>query len=104
MAICQSFLPEVTNVDWNRTHTILDTLSLSYLNYHLPKGLQLTWRLLYSNSCHGDSFAQLTRFIMDKGPSVIIIRDKEGYLFGAFVSDSWEFKPTFYGRCSELTV
>ncbi|XP_060608564.1 MTOR-associated protein MEAK7-like, partial [Ruditapes philippinarum] len=67
--IIQSFMPAASYVDWNKTTTILDTLSISYINYHLPREHQSIWRLLYSNSLHGDSFAQLTRYVLGKGPN-----------------------------------
>ncbi|KAH3772580.1 MTOR-associated protein MEAK7-like [Dreissena polymorpha] len=93
----ESFLPVVTNVDWSKTSTILDTLSISFINRNIPREQQKTWRLLYSNRIHGDSFSQLTRFIMGKGPSVMVVQDSNGHLFGCYVSTSWEIKPTFYG-------
>jgi len=88
----------VTNVDWKKTTTILDTLSISYLNNHIPREQQSKWRLLYSNSVHGDSFSQLTRFIIGKGANILIVRDKDGHVFGAYVSEGWEIKPGFYGK------
>ncbi|XP_045192773.2 MTOR-associated protein MEAK7-like [Mercenaria mercenaria] len=95
--ITQSFMPTASCVDWKKTNTILDTLSISYINYHLPREHQSVWRLLYSNCLHGDSFAQLTRYVLGKGPNVLLVKDKDGYVFGAYVSDSWEIKPSFYG-------
>ncbi|KAL4234356.1 TLD domain-containing protein 1 [Mactra antiquata] len=96
--ICQSMLPIASNIDWTKSTTLLDTLSISFINYHLPREHQSIWRFLYSNSLHGDSFSQLTRYILGKGPNVILVQDKQGHLFGAYVSDSWEIKPTFYGN------
>ena len=93
----ESLLPLVKNVDWKKSHTILDELSIGYINYHLPRVHQTEWRLLYSNSLHGDSFAQLVRFITGKGPNVLVVRDKDGHTFGAYVTQGWELKPTFYG-------
>ena len=101
---CKSFLPEVPNVNWSKTHTILDTLSISYLNHALPRDKRSVWRLLFSNTLHGDSFSQLTRFIVDKGPSIIVVRDKEGHVFGAYVSQDWNLGPSFYGLLIYLFV
>ena len=93
----RSYIPKVTNVNWSNTSTVLDILSITYINFHLPGPQQSEWRLLYSNSLHGDSFAQLVRFICDKGPSVMVIMDKDGHCFGGYVSESWDIKPQFYG-------
>lgn len=33
----------------------------------------------------------------DKGPSVLIIKDKEGYIYGGYASQPWERHAEFYG-------
>ena len=91
-------MPCASNMDWKKGGTILDTLSVIYVNYHLPREQQTIWRLLYSNTLHGDSFSQLVTNISGKGPCLMVIKDKDGHLFGAYVNESWEIKPQFYGR------
>lgn len=95
--ILQSFLPVVSNIDWSKKATVLDQLSVSFINYHLPGQYQSIWRLLYSNTIHGDSFSQLVHLITEKGPTVIIVQGKDGHMFGGFASVSWVLKPSFYG-------
>lgn len=36
--------------------------------------------------------------IIDKGPSVIVIKDVDGYVFGGFASTSWTISPQFGGN------
>lgn len=79
--------------------TILDRNALIYLNnYNLPKHLTSEWRLLFCNSLNGDSFSQLVGHIINKGPSIIIVKDKDGYIFGGYSSQGWELGPKFYGE------
>lgn len=35
--------------------------------------------------------------IIDKGPSVVFIKDVEGHIFGGFASTSWAVGPQFKG-------
>ena len=35
--------------------------------------------------------------IIDKGPSIIVIKDQDGYIFGGFASTSWTISPQFTG-------
>ncbi|KAK3086094.1 hypothetical protein FSP39_013480 [Pinctada imbricata] len=91
-------IPEIPAVKLGPIPSILDAKSLLYLNSNLPSSLQSEWRLLFSNSFHGDSFSQLVSQISHKGPSLMIIREKGGHVFGGFASHSWECKPKYYGE------
>lgn len=35
---------------------------------------------------------------MGQGPSVLIIEDRNGYIFGGFASHSWALGPKYYGN------
>lgn len=85
-------------VTMSSNHTILDAYSMAYLNFHLPKDLQTEWRLVFSNSVYGDSFTQLVSHMLNKGPSLLIIRDKTGHVFGGYASQKWELNSRFYGN------
>jgi hypothetical protein len=37
----------------------------------------------------GESFAKLSAAILDKGPTVIIVWEENGNIFGGFASHSW---------------
>lgn len=34
---------------------------------------------------------------MDQGPSVIIVEDSNGYIFGGYAPSSWNLSPNFIG-------
>ncbi|XP_069312791.1 MTOR-associated protein MEAK7 isoform X1 [Eulemur rufifrons] len=77
--------------------SILDVLSVTYVNSHLPRERQHRWRLLFSSELHGQSFSQLCGHITHRGPCVAVLEDHDGHVFGGFASCSWEVKPQFQG-------
>ena len=58
---------------------------------------------LFSTREHGESFSTLCKHIIDKGPTLIVVRDTGGHVFGGFCSDSWSFNPQFTGE-AQCTV
>ncbi|XP_048762250.1 MTOR-associated protein MEAK7-like [Ostrea edulis] len=80
--------------------SVLDHDSVLYLNYNLPTMHQSHWRFLFSNTVYGDSFSQLLAHITNQGPTLLVIRDKKGHLFGGMAVDSWECRAKFYGSAS----
>lgn len=78
--------------------SVLDLLSVIYVNSHLPRELQHCWHLLFSSELHGHSFAQLCGRIPYQGPSLLLLEDLDGHVFGGFASCSWEIKPQFQGK------
>ena len=74
-------------------HNLL--LSLSFDS--LMPALRRDWRLLFSTQSHGESFHTMTKMIMHQGPSIIIVRDTDGNMFGGFASHSWTCNAQFTG-------
>lgn len=60
--------------------SILDVLSVIYINSHLPQERRLRWRLLFATELHGNSFAQLCgrRY---GGPCLVLLEDCDGHVF-----------------------
>ncbi|XP_034493690.1 MTOR-associated protein MEAK7 isoform X3 [Ailuropoda melanoleuca] len=77
--------------------SVLDVLSVIYVNSHLRREQRGRWRLLFSSELHGHSFAQLCGRITHRGPCVLLLEDHDGQVFGGFASCSWEVKPQFQG-------
>lgn len=90
-------IPHVCDTNWSRVGTILDLPTVLYLNAHLPAALQGEWRLVFSNSLHGDSFSQLIKLIQGHGPTLLVLRDQEGHTYGGFAHQPWVVGPKFYG-------
>ncbi|KAK9755306.1 hypothetical protein RND81_01G016900 [Saponaria officinalis] len=56
------------------------------------------WKLLYHSSYHGQSFNTfLGNVSNDEGPTLLIIKDKEGCIYGGYASQPWEKHSDFYG-------
>lgn len=56
------------------------------------------WKLLYHSSHHGLSFSTFLGCISnDQGPTLLIIKDTEGYIYGGYASQPWEKHSDFYG-------
>lgn len=82
------------------THIYPSWLTLAdilLINSSLPVELRTEWRLLFSSKMHGESFSSLLGAIVDKGPSVIVVKDQQGGIFGGFASTSWTISPQFTG-------
>ncbi|KAF9928644.1 hypothetical protein BGZ65_006156 [Modicella reniformis] len=59
-------------------------------------------RLLFSSKTSGASFSTLVQKIMFQGPTLVIMKDEDGHIFGAYADQDWEQKPKFYGTDSDF--
>ena len=78
--------------------SLLDATSVLFLNSHIPLKHRHLWRQLFSSVRDGESFARLTKEITGRGPTIVIVEDTDGYVFGGFASASWETSPNFVGK------
>ncbi|XP_048828320.1 MTOR-associated protein MEAK7 isoform X2 [Brienomyrus brachyistius] len=90
-------LPPCQDVPWRELRSILDLPLLLFLAPQLPDTKGAPWRLLFSSRLHGESFTRLLRGCTGQGPSLLLIRDTDGYTFGGFASQSWDTRPQFQG-------
>lgn len=74
----------------------MDAESVS-LTLRVVMGVQVEWELLFSSAQHGHSFNALLMKVLDAGPTLLLVRDKQGHLFGGFASESWHKNGQFYG-------
>lgn len=75
-----------------------DISQMLFINSNLPSDYRSKWRFLFSSQIHGESFSTLMGRIVDQGPSVIIIEDTNGAVFGGFAPESWSYSPKFVGK------
>ncbi|KAK9290916.1 hypothetical protein L1049_009095 [Liquidambar formosana] len=69
-----------------------------FIGGSLPQQELQGWKLLYHSAFNGMSFSTfLGNISNDKGPTVLVIRDKEGYIYGGYASQPWERHSDFYG-------
>ena len=69
---------------------------MAWREVQLPS-VQVDWGLLFSSAAHGHSYNSLLMRVLDAGPTLVLVRDKQGYLFGGFAADSWHKNGQFYG-------
>lgn len=74
-----------------------DISQMLFINEAIPDAYRNKWRFLFSSQIHGESFSTLLGRIMNQGPSVVIVEDTDGYIYGGFASASWSFSPKFVG-------
>lgn len=54
-------------------------------------------KLLFSSKTSGASFSTLLQKVTYQGPTLVIMKDEDGYIFGAYADQDWEQGPKFYG-------
>eukprot|EP01121_Diplochlamys_sp_Union-15-3_P000017 TRINITY_DN10011_c0_g1_i1.p1 TRINITY_DN10011_c0_g1~~TRINITY_DN10011_c0_g1_i1.p1 ORF type:complete len:228 (-),score=52.68 TRINITY_DN10011_c0_g1_i1:64-711(-) len=77
---------------------ILKEEDVKSLRRSIPASLSLKdWKLLYSTTSHGLSINTLYLKTKNCGPSLLLVEDSKGHVFGAFVTDSWRVEKFYYG-------
>ncbi len=93
-----TLLPPCQYAPWSNLRCLLNIPLLMFLSPQLPAGHSAPWRLLFSTNKHGESFTKLVGICKNRGPTVILVKDTKGHIFGGFASQSWEVKPQFQGE------
>ena len=76
---------------------LLDHGALVVLNSFLPSSLRGKLYPLFSSVHHGESFSTFCKRLLNGGPTMIVVKDKGGHIFGGFASTSWQLHPQFTG-------
>jgi len=74
------------------TIPVLTEYLAEIIRSRLPNLLQeaTTWNLLYSMDQHGARLSTLYRNIKEQGPCVVVLKNSENEVFGAFVSEPFD--------------
>ncbi|XP_075994352.1 MTOR-associated protein MEAK7 [Genypterus blacodes] len=101
-----TLLPPCRETPWKEMKSLLDLPTLMFLAPQLPDSHSAPWRLVFSTRLHGESFSRMVAGLIRRGPTLLLIRDTKGHVFGGFASHAWEIKPQFQGdsRCFLFTV
>ena len=92
-------LPPITHGhNDNFSSLLLDRTLLMALNSFIPAGVRGKLYPLFSSVKHGESFSAMCSQAVNKGPTLLIVRDTKGYIFGVFAAVSWKFGPQFFGK------
>merc|ERR1711972_137090 len=78
-----------TPTDFTDNCSCLDHASILFINTNLLLEYRKNWRFLYSSASHDKSLAEMSSRICYNGPTIMIIKDTEGNMFGAHASTSW---------------
>lgn len=68
----------------------------------MPDSIGAPWRLVFSTCLHGESFTRMVAGLSKHGPTLLLIKDTKGHVFGGFASHGWEVKPQFQGEILSL--
>ncbi|KAM6937358.1 MTOR-associated protein MEAK7 [Xenentodon cancila] len=101
-----TLLPPCRETPWKELRCLLDLPTLMFLAPQLPDSYSAPWRLVFSTLLHGESFTRMVAALTKRGPTLLLIKDTKGHVFGGFASHAWEVKPQFQGdsRCFLFTV
>lgn len=101
-----TLLPPCRETPWKDLRSLLDVPTVMFLAPQLPDSYSAPWRLVFSTRLHGESFTRMVAGLMKRGPTLLLIKDTKGHVFGGFASHGWEVKPQFQGdsRCFLFTV
>uniref|UniRef100_A0A3Q4B839 MTOR-associated protein MEAK7 n=1 Tax=Mola mola TaxID=94237 RepID=A0A3Q4B839_MOLML len=99
-------LPPCRETPWENLRSLLDIPTVMFLAPQLPDRYSAPWRLVFSTQLHGESFTRMVAGLMTRGPTLLLIKDTKGHVFGGFASHAWEIKPQFQGdsRCFLFTI
>lgn len=101
-----TLLPPCRETPWKDLRCLLDLPTVMFLASQLPDSYSAPWRLVFSTLLHGESFTRMLTGLTKRGPTLLLIKDTKGHVFGGFASHAWEVKPQFQGdsRCFLFTV
>ena len=68
------------------------------MGIYIDVQLQGPWYRLYTSEENGMSFNRICHHVLGfGGPTVILLRDCEGHVFGFYTSGRWKESNSFYG-------
>jgi len=78
--------------------SILDQAAVAFLASAVPSDFRKEWRFLFSSVIHGESFSKMLGSVIWQGPTILVIRDTSGHVFGGFAVENWNTGPKFVGN------
>lgn len=93
-----TFRPEDYATKLMSPSSILTLEHVAHLDNALPITCQLCrWCLLYSTDAHGSSLHTLLMLARGQSPTLLVIKDDQGNVFGGYASDEWHRATQYYG-------
>lgn len=89
----------------NFDSNLLDLSSLMLLNSFLPTEIRGKLYPLFSSSHHGESFSMFCKqLVAAQGPTLIVVQDTDGNVFGGFAAEKWQYGPKFKGDSTYFSI
>lgn len=94
-----TFQPEEYATKLMSPSSILTLEQIARLDNAVPITCQLCrWCLLYSSEANGSSLHTLLMLTRGQSPTLLVIKDDMGNVFGGYVSDEWHRATQYYGN------
>jgi hypothetical protein len=78
---------------------ILSLEHVAYLDHVVPLTCQLCrWCLIYSTEAHGSSLDTLLLLAKNQSPTLLVVKDDLGNVFGGFATDEWHRATQYFGN------
>jgi hypothetical protein len=92
-------LPRLTDAagDADATSALLAPDAIATLCRRLSLEQRQRWRRLFASAQHGQSSNRFLKHVLGKGPTLVVVRDTAGRVFGGYASESWTLGPRFHG-------
>ena len=74
---------------------LLSTADVRFLARALPAEQRRKWRLLFTTARDGVSFSRFVSMTTHRAPCLVVLRDKQGAVFGGFASEPLTVSPKF---------
>ncbi|KAL3142937.1 hypothetical protein ABBQ38_003222 [Trebouxia sp. C0009 RCD-2024] len=95
-------VPQLMYGDISETSCLLSPQFAWLLSSRLPAKQSDTWELLFYSNKHGQSFNTFMGKVAGKGPTMLLVKDKAGHVFGGYASEPWLKNGKYYGNFSSF--
>lgn len=94
-----TFKPDEYKCKLLSASNILTMEHVAHIDHVLPITCQMyKWNLLYSTEAHGSSLHTLLLLVKGQSPTLLVVKDDQGNVFGGFGSDEWHRSTQYYGN------
>eukprot|EP00347_Sterkiella_histriomuscorum_P022138 403331548 len=96
--VISASLPEFKTIMKNQSE-IVDEASRKLITYFLPGLIRMReWRLLFSINQDGVSMQTFYTQLRNRDNTLVLVKDENDRVFGAYCCEEWRIKSGFYGR------
>ena len=87
----------------NSQSLIIDEIGIKMLTLHLPPLIRMRdWERVFSIDSEGTSMISYYNCLKEHDETIILIKDSEDSVFGAYVNERWHYDKKFYGSAESF--